>query len=87
MFKLGMRGSIGVIIGSIAIILILFGVNSANNISEQNQTFLNLQVGKETALSTENLIRMMDKSTSKVIYDIVMADTACTYPSMCNFHT
>lgn len=87
MFKLGMKGSIGVIIGSIAIILILFGVNTANNISEQNQTFLNLQVAKETALETENLIRMLDKATSKVIYDIVSTDPACAYASIGNFQS
>ena len=89
MFKLGMKGSIGVIIGSIAIVLILFGINSANNISEQNQTFLNLQVGKETALGTENLIRMLDKATSKVIYGVVTADpdSTCAYTFDGDFQT
>lgn len=69
MFAIGVKGSIGVIIGSIAIMLLLFGINSANNSAEQNQTMLNLQIAKETALNTENLIRMLDKATSKVISD------------------
>ena len=67
MFTIGMKGSIGVMIGSIAIMLLLFGINSANNSAEQNQTMLNLQIAKETALKTENLIRLLDKATSKVI--------------------
>lgn len=87
MFKLGMKGSIGVIIGSIAIILILFSINTANNISEQNQTLINLQVAKETALETENLIRMLDKATAKVIYDIVALDPACVYNGTGDFQS
>ena len=79
MFKLGMKGSIGVIIGSVAIMLILFAVTATNNISEQNQTFLNIQVAKETALGTENIIRLLDKATSRIIWQKSDPASACAF--------
>jgi len=69
MFSIGKKGSTGVIIASAVIFLLIFTVNSALNSTEENEAFLNMQVSRETVLKTENVIRILDKATSKIIFD------------------
>ncbi len=78
MLSIGMKGSIGVILAGAAIILMLFTISTTDNNSVQNETLFKIQVAKEAALKTENLVRLLDKATSRVI--LRNMDTVCTVP-------
>ncbi len=61
---IGSKGVASIILASAAIVLLAFAMNSATQAQDSSGTLLKMQLARETALKTENAVRVLDKTTS-----------------------
>lgn len=69
------KGSVAVLAAAAAIVLLVFSINAANSVQRGDTTFMRMQAANETALRTENLVRILDRATAEYYYN--HNDSAC----------
>ncbi len=72
-----MKGTISAIVALAASVILLFAASSSLSVQENNETMTKMIGARETALKTENAIRLLDKATADHLFDNLDNQVSC----------
>src|SRR3989344_730018 len=81
MHKIGMNGTISAIIAVAAMLLLVFSINSSVMAENNDSTFAKMQAYKETALKTEQAVRILDNAAAKLMSEKTGSIPLCAQSS------